>query len=124
MMFKNSLRNYDNNGFQPEGAFVEIFYLSTYFPNIGQWAGPFDSLLPFATLGFLAVSCYLTGVGILVLGAMFEGISSGTALIAFAAGAWCVLAVVVIATVFLIAYGILKLVQFFKRRNPSTIGDP
>jgi hypothetical protein len=98
--------------------FAEIFYLSTYFPDIGFWAGPFDSLLPFLVLDIVGLW--------LLLGGCLEW-SSGFLLGLSASAAVTVgvvlLTVLALFIVTFIILAILKSMGLFKIRNPSSEGD-
>ena len=100
---------------RPEGAFFEVFYLSTYFPNIGAWAGAFDSMLPFIVLSSVGAGLILTYlVSILTPMAVASG--------ALTAGIGTLIVMAVIALTFIVLR-VLKALGLFKKRDPSTIGD-
>ncbi|MHA1355555.1 MAG: hypothetical protein ACTSR1_10320, partial [Candidatus Heimdallarchaeota archaeon] len=103
------------NALRPEGAFFEMFYLSTYFPTIGSWAGPFDSMLPFAVLTSIGASLIFTYlVSILTPIAVASG--------ALTAGIGTLLIAAVLAITFIVLR-VMKALGLFKKRNPLTIGD-
>ncbi|MBD3192162.1 MAG: DUF2341 domain-containing protein [Candidatus Heimdallarchaeota archaeon] len=98
---------------RPSGAFFEMFYLSSYFPEIGVWAGAFDSMLPLYSLTVVAA----LGLGTHVLGfTTVLGVSTLTT-----AGVALVVAAVIIITFCVLDN--LKKIGVFKKRDPSTEGD-
>ncbi|MGC9780381.1 MAG: hypothetical protein HZR80_14130 [Candidatus Heimdallarchaeota archaeon] len=84
---------------RPEGAFFEMFYLSTYFPNIGEWAGPFDSMLPFAVLTAFGVGMIITYLASVL---MPVAIASG----ALTAGIGALIVIAIIAVTFTLKYAL------------------
>jgi len=101
---------------RPEGIFFETFYLSTYFPNIGSWAGPFDSMLPFIALTTVGVGMILSYMLSLLTG---WAIASG----ALTAGVSLLVIAAAIAYTFII-FRILKACGIFKEKyTEPTIGD-
>ncbi|MCE7743529.1 MAG: DUF2341 domain-containing protein [Candidatus Heimdallarchaeota archaeon] len=100
---------------RPENAFFEVFYLSTYFPNIGEWAGPFDSMIPFIVLTSAGVGLILSYVvSILTPIAVASG--------ALTAGIGTLIVAAVIAFTFIVLR-VLKALGVFKKRNSTTSGD-
>jgi hypothetical protein len=103
------------SNFRFPGWFAEMYYLSTYFPNIGIYAGAFDSLLPFLVL---------SGVGFLFLGIGYVGglFGLGVAGALVGLGFLCIALLGLLLAVFTIL-AILKGMGLFKKRAPSTVGD-
>ncbi len=100
---------------RPEGAFFELFYLSNYFPKIGEWAGPFDSMLPFVVLTTFGVGMIMTYLASVL---MPVAVASG----ALTAGIGALIVVAIIAVTFIVLR-ILKALGLFKKKNTSTTGD-
>ncbi|MHA1124919.1 MAG: hypothetical protein ACTSQX_04735, partial [Candidatus Heimdallarchaeota archaeon] len=100
--------------------FLEIFYLGSYFPNLGVWSFGFDSLLPFGLISVLILCNAFGALGILLVGskiftAAFATFLAGCALF------WEVTFVLLVVAY--IIFALLKILGIFKRRDPSTIGD-